>query len=86
MTDPTRPLYPGDDPTGLSDAATRSMDDLLMLPTLTGEAPKRLLVMLHGAGSSAGAIVSAAVAWRLKFRSALTLLLQGPHAGSDGRR
>jgi len=86
LTDPIRPISSGGDPTGLSDAATRSMDDLLMLPTLTGKAPKRLLVMLHGAGSSAGAIVPAAVAWRLKFRSALTLLLQGPHAGSDGRR
>jgi phospholipase/carboxylesterase len=61
-------------------------EDQLLLPTLTGEPPKRLLVMLHGAGSSAGAMVPAAIAWQLKFRSAEALLLQGPHGGPDGQR
>jgi phospholipase/carboxylesterase len=75
-----------DAPLGFPGGSEPGMDDLLMLPTLTGEAPKRLLVMLHGAGSSAGAIVSAAIAWQLKFRSALALLLQAPHTGPDGQR
>lgn len=57
----------------------------LVLPTVTGEPPKRLLVMLHGAGSSPGSIVPAALAWQLKLRSAQALLLQAPFAGADGR-
>jgi len=90
LSEPTQP----DDPKESDVAAqapgghgvgTGDRDDLL-LPTLTGEAPRRLLVMLHGAGSSAGAIVSAAIAWQLKFRSAQALLLQAPHAGADGLR
>jgi phospholipase/carboxylesterase len=60
--------------------------DALVLPPLTGGAPKRLLVMLHGAGSSAGAIVSAAIAWQLKLRSAQALLLQAPFAEASARR
>ena len=89
---PSGPSQP-DDPTQSSgtqrgeqaDPAGTSTIDGLLLPTLTREAPKRLLVMLHGAGSSPGAIVSAAIAWQLKFRSAQALLLQAPHAGPDGQ-
>lgn len=88
MSDPARPAgTAGDGDAGDGDAGDADPGGgALLLPTLTGEAPKRLLVMLHGAGSSAGAIVSAAIAWQLKFRSAQALLLQAPHAGPDGQR
>jgi phospholipase/carboxylesterase len=52
------------------------------LPPLSGGTPQRLLVMLHGAGSSPGRIVAAAIAWQLKFRSARAVLLAAPHAGA----
>lgn len=42
--------------------------------------------MLHGAGSSAGAVVSAALAWQLKLRSALAVLPQAPFAGPQQQR
>jgi phospholipase/carboxylesterase len=90
LSEPAQPDDPNETgaatpPAGPQAPVAGERDDLL-LPTLTGEAPKRLLVMLHGAGSSAGAIVSAAIAWQLKFRSAQALLLQAPHAGVDGQR
>ncbi len=50
------------------------------LPPMAGGDAKRLLVMLHGAGSSPGRIVPAAIAWQLKFRSARAVLLAAPHA------
>jgi phospholipase/carboxylesterase len=55
-------------------------------PPLTGRGPRRLLVMLHGAGSSAGAIVPAAIAWQLKLRSAEAFLLQAPFSRSPTSR
>jgi phospholipase/carboxylesterase len=58
----------------------------LLLPTLTAEPPKRLLAMLHGAGSTQGAIVSAALAWQLKLRSAQAALLRAPFAAAEGQR
>lgn len=57
----------------------------LTLPALT-RPPRRLLVFLHGAGSRPGAIVSAALAWQLRLRSAQALLVAGPHVAADGRR
>ena len=49
------------------------------LPPMTGGDAGRLLVMLHGAGSTPGQLVMAAVAWQLKFRSARAILLAAPH-------
>ena len=60
--------------------------DPLLLPALTRGSAKRLLVMLHGAGSSAGAMVAAALAWQLKLRSAQALLLQAPFGSRPDRR
>lgn len=60
--------------------------EALALPTLTGGPPKRLLAMLHGAGSSPEAIVPAAIAWQLKLRSAQAALLPAPFAARRGRR
>ena len=48
---------------------------------MSGGGPKRLLVLLHGAGSNPGQVVMAAVAWQLKFRSARAILLAAPHLG-----
>ena len=53
---------------------------------LTGEAPRRLIVLLHAAGSSPGAIVHAALAWQLKLRIAQAMLLDAPFATSRARR
>lgn len=61
-------------------------DAALALPTLTGHPPKRLLAMLHGAGSSPGDIVPAAIAWQLKLRSAQAALLPAPFAALHGQR
>lgn len=83
MNDREEPVEPEDPSTG---AGLPDARDALVLPTLTGEAPRRLVVMLHGAGSSAGAIVSAGIAWQLKLRSAQALLPQAPFAGAEGHR
>ena len=56
------------------------------MPALSGKAPKRLLVMLHGAGSSAQVLVPAALAWQLKLSSAQAALLQAPFASAEDRR
>jgi phospholipase/carboxylesterase len=72
--------------TEADDPGAQMEDGTLLLPPLTGEAPRRLLVMLHGAGSSAGSVVSAALAWQLKLRSAQAVLLQAPHPGPQHQR
>lgn len=59
------------------DAGLESAD--IDLPPMTGGDAGRLLVMLHGAGSTPGQLVMAAVAWQLKFRSARAILLAAPH-------
>lgn len=41
-------------------------------------APKRLLVFLHGAGSTPEAFAPVAIAWQLKFPGARAIILQAP--------
>jgi phospholipase/carboxylesterase len=54
---------------------------------MAGSAPRRLLVFLHGAGSSAEAFVPVALAWQLKFPGAAAMVLSGldPLPGQEGR-
>ena len=47
----------------------------LELPPISGQAPKRLLVFLHGAGSSAERFAPIAIAWMLKFPGATGAIL-----------
>jgi phospholipase/carboxylesterase len=59
----------------------------LELPPISASAPRRLLVFLHGAGSSPETFAPVAIAWQLKFPGATAVLLQGlrrfGHGGSD---
>lgn len=57
---------------------------MIELPALTAKS-RRLLVLLHGAGSSPGALVPAALAWQLKLRSAQVLLPAAPFRTTVGR-
>ncbi|GAA4407668.1 dienelactone hydrolase family protein [Quisquiliibacterium transsilvanicum] len=56
----------------------------LELPPMSPEAPRRLLVFLHGAGSSPEAFAPVALAWQLKFPGAQAAILQGPEAHPGG--
>ncbi|MFN7642687.1 MAG: dienelactone hydrolase family protein [Burkholderiales bacterium] len=49
----------------------------LELPPISANAPRRLLVFLHGAGSSPETFAPVAIAWQLKFPGATAVLLQG---------
>jgi phospholipase/carboxylesterase len=49
----------------------------LELPPISAGAPRRLLVFLHGAGSSPETFAPVAIAWQLKFPGATAVLLQG---------
>lgn len=49
----------------------------LELPPISTTAPSRLLVFLHGAGSSPEAFAAIAIAWQLKFPGAHAIILQG---------
>jgi phospholipase/carboxylesterase len=49
----------------------------LELPPISMSAPRRLLVFLHGAGSSPERFAPVAIAWQLKFPGATVVLLQG---------
>jgi phospholipase/carboxylesterase len=56
------------------------------MPPISATAPRRLLVFLHGAGSSPETFAPIAVAWQLKFPGATAVLLQGlerREAGAD---
>jgi phospholipase/carboxylesterase len=60
----------------------------LELPPISEAAPRRLLVFLHGAGSSPEVFAPIAVCWQLKFPGATAAILQGlqpgsAHAGHD---
>ena len=48
----------------------------LELPPMSPSAPRRLLVFLHGAGSTAEAFAPVALAWQLKFPGATVAILQ----------
>ncbi|MEZ5652252.1 MAG: alpha/beta fold hydrolase [Burkholderiaceae bacterium] len=56
----------------------------LELAPHSGGPPNRLLVFLHGAGSTPEAIVPLALAWQYKFPRALALIMQGLHEGQTG--
>lgn len=56
----------------------------LELPRPSATAPARLLVFLHGAGSTPEAFAPVAIAWQLKFPGATALLLQGLRARARG--
>ena len=52
----------------------------LELPPMSASAPKRLLVFLHGAGSSPEAFAPVALAWQLKFPGATAAILEALEA------
>lgn len=56
----------------------------LELPPISGGDPTRLLVFLHGAGSSPEAFAPVAIAWQLKFPGAASAILQGLEPGASG--
>ena len=58
----------------------------LELPPIDERAPSRLLVFLHGAGSTPEAFAPVALAWQLKFPGATALILSGLRPGSLGGR
>lgn len=70
----------------MTDHPTPKPEDQLWLELapMSPEAPRRLLVFLHGAGSSPEAFVPVALAWQLKFPGAKAALLQGLQARADG--
>ncbi len=49
----------------------------LELPPVSERAPRRLMVFLHGAGSSPEAFAPIALAWQLRFPGAVAILMQG---------
>lgn len=49
----------------------------LELPPISQQAPRRLLVFLHAAGSSPERFAPVAVAWQLRFPAATAALMQG---------
>lgn len=54
----------------------------LELPPMSTQAPRRLLVFLHGAGSSPEAFAPVAIAWQLKFPGATAAILEAFRPGS----
>ena len=61
---------------------SRSGQLWLELPPHSTQAPRRLLVFLHGAGSSVEAFAPIALAWQLKFPGATAAILEALRAGS----
>ena len=59
----------------------------LELPPISSSAPRRLLVFLHGAGSSPEAFAPVAVAWQLKVPGATVAVIEAlrPAAASPGK-
>lgn len=60
----------------------------LELPPISAQAPRRLLVFLHGAGSSPEVFAPVAIAWQLKFPGATAAIVEGlrPCALHDAAR
>lgn len=56
----------------------------LELPPMSGAAPGRLLVFLHGAGSCAEAFAPVALAWQLKFPGATAAILDALQPSPTG--
>ena len=56
----------------------------LELAPHNGGSPTRLLVFLHGAGSTPEAIAPVALAWQYKFPGAAAMVMQGLRAGHAG--
>jgi phospholipase/carboxylesterase len=56
----------------------------LELPPISGGVPKRLLVFLHGAGSTPEAFAPVAIAWQLKFPGATAAVMQGLRSLGEG--
>lgn len=54
----------------------------LELPPISAQAPKRLLVLLHGAGSTPEAFAPVAIAWQLKFPGATAAILEALQPGT----
>src|SRR5690606_19188838 len=54
----------------------------LELPPMSADAPRRLLVFLHGAGSTPETFVPVAIAWQLKFPGAIGAIIEGLRPGS----
>lgn len=54
----------------------------LELPPLSAHAPRRLLVFLHGAGSTPEIFAPVAIAWQLKFPGATAAIVEGLRPGS----
>ncbi len=63
----------------LAELSAEAGDGDIDLPPMDGSEAKRLLVILPAAGSTAGAHVTAAIAWQQKFRSARAVLLAAPY-------
>jgi len=62
----------------MNDAARTPAGQLwLELPPISSQAPRRLLVFLHGAGSCPEVFAPVAIAWQLKFPGATAAILQG---------
>lgn len=59
----------------------------LELPPMSNATPSRLLVFLHGAGSSPEAFVPVALAWQLKFPGATAAVVEAlqPASAGDGK-
>lgn len=66
----------------MSHSANPSRPLWLELPPISPSAPRRLLVFLHGAGSTPEVFAPVAIAWQLKFPGATAVILNAPHAGS----
>lgn len=56
----------------------------LELPPISDTAPSRLMVFLHGAGSSPEAFAPVAIAWQLKFPGATSIVLGGLRPATSG--
>ena len=54
------------------------------LAPYNGRAPDRLLVFLHGAGSTPETFTPLALAWQFKFTSAAAIVMQGLQPGATG--